>query len=662
MASEEQVLADYPPMPPLSQNELDTAASYEGELRKAITLRIAGGVGMAAVAAAIAVGVAERPAPIDAGPGISASANFMTADYSGADIGPSTVGLPRLHATFHGVDLGINLNIKRLDTTSDSPQQQALAGILEDPRATLGPEIETAFYWRAGEGLLAGLAALGTMETSRRLLRRRHRANVAAEEDRLERLEAHDNLPDNVKQQIPADTRQRDQAELAELKLRQEKRAAHKPWQKASAALAGLGILLGGASLHHEIDNLKPPAANHTVILPSNSPNPYIQEIIADEPMLADTFVTGDLGYLLQQGIVQITGEMQQVNEYWSGLGNTLVNEVLPEFRAQGGMDWQNDPNITAFLQVTDIHDNRPYLKYFLPALIRAFNPDFVVDTGDEENFSGQDFLDNGAWQRLADALPRENRRGQPFQVVLVAGNHDDEKSTIAHKLTAQTSSGKTYHVFIPLDASDDYTTTLDGLTFVGSPDLNRTTHGTVPASTEGQLANDAKQGGELAQKACDVFQKTDERPIGLAHEPEAAYAAAASGCTSLDLSGHRHITYPVKAILNPDGTSITYQQDLGTASGDGPNNVTAIYNKATTDADVSLWLFNKVTGERQEILISASPSSTVPTVEKVLLPKPDAALPAMDDTDIRDFLDTYDPDFQPQPALADSGTGTENH
>lgn len=661
-------LANFPPMSPVSQVEIDKADRRDRDLRHNRIMRVAGGLGATLVATTIALGIARRPAPINAGPGISADVSVIRSGDSSLTLGPTSIDLPKAHTNFHGIDLGINIDVKKVDTISQGHKEQTAAGVLTDPKGTLTPPIERAFYWRAGEGLAGGLLALGLMWGGGLITRRRRQAKLAAEAEKIEQLKGYakqyDDLPDEVKEQLPAELQEKDRRELTELQQKRQHRQKRNLYHRTTATLAGLGILLGAGGIYHEVDSLTPSAASCSVLFPNNSTNPLVRDILTDQPILKGACATGDLGHLAKEGVVQIAAQMERINEYWRGQANLLVNKVLPEFAASGGMDWRSDPNTVAFIQLTDVHDNRSYLKYFLPYALKALNVDFIAETGDEENFSGKNFLDNGAWQRLASALPEFNRRGEPFKVVLVAGNHDDFNNKVATKLTKTIGNGnqkKKYHPFIPLNESDGYTTTIDGITLVGIPDENRTSspHGTVPASSNAQKLDDARQGEQLATIAKDITNKTGKEPVvAMTHEPQTGYATLVQGWAKLVLSGHWHATHPVKAIKHPDG-SVSFEQALGTASGDGPNNIKAIDSKATTSAVMSLWTYNKLTQQFKEIMIIVQPNGGLPTITSVTLPRLDEAIPPGADSDLSQFAQQYDHGLLDKPGQAQNNSGS---
>lgn len=602
----------------------------------------------AAAGLAAAAGVAEIPVPIHAGPAVAADARLQTADYSSLTYGP-TIGLPKVHETFLGINVGINVAIKELDTHVKTNQRQTLAALAKDPRGIIGPAIRQGMQQRGGEALAAGLGVFAGLETARRRLRRRHRAQTAQTREELELLCSI--LSESAEGTLSEATAAKTRSTQARLREQVQKQELHRRRHKLAAAAAGLGMFaVSGMAINHEIGSLRPAPSTHTVIFPAGSADPLASEILADNPVLAGAFVTGDAGYYARQGVIKIAGDMEQADAYWRGQAAYLTGTALPRFRAAGGMAWQQNPDIIAFAQVSDIHDNRPELEYFLQPVLEAASVDFVVNTGDEMNYSHQLFLDNGAWQRFAAALPKTDRHGEPLQAIVIAGNHDEKDSRPAHDLSFKTSDGKTYHPLLPLDKSSKYLTTIDGITFVGAPDDNRTaTNGTKPSDYAGQMANDAKQGKVIADAACGYYEETGQKPIALAHERQATYEAIARGCVKLALSGHTHNLSPVEAYLNADG-SVAYRQTLGSSSGDGPNNVAAIYNQATKVGTISIWLYNTATDEflQHNIMIYINPSGN-PSIGAEPLPVPARAVVASSNTAMQRFFTGNDVKFTSQ-------------
>ena len=599
----------------------------------------------------------QAPASIRIAPGLIFQASPQR-NASSVEYGPTTVKLPNAVQYFHGRAFGIRLNTTQLDTYKYGDQGQIFAAIADDPREMLAQPISRGVETRAVQGAIVGGVVAEVCLLGFIIWRRRRKA---ATQEKLSELGAYDGMPETQRASLPDPLRKRyDYLMGFRQKVAHRSRQARR--QRLITGMAVLCIAAAGAGLVvHDWDTMRAPASGMPLFPESALAISQIQGVVDKSQMLRGASITGDVGHFSSVIDKSFATYKQKVDKYWQGKAVSFTR-ALARFRIRGGMAWQENPNIGAFALVSDDHDSHPATKYLLPAIFKDMGVNYVVNLGDQLNYSQTLFLDNGGWKRAADALPTGGPDGVPVQAIVVTGNHGNGSSGTARSITARTAEGKTYHPFIPLDGKDGYSTTMDGMTFVGSPDLNRTTDsGTTPSSPAAEMANDAKQGHLLADKACQIYQDTGEKPIVLAHERQATYEAIARGCVKLALSGHLHETLPVQVYKNFDG-SMTYQENIGTASGDGPNNTAAIYNKATRRGAIEVWLYNRTSGQilNHHIDISYGPSGPV-HVSSARLPAAGKAGLALENPLISDFATRYGTSgtwSQPTPPSASVSPG----
>ncbi|MEO6761125.1 MAG: metallophosphoesterase [Candidatus Saccharimonadales bacterium] len=617
-------LEKYPTSPDTPEEQISTRHSQWHRLRGVIG---EAAIGLAILAPATTVGVATglevatSSSTVNIAPGISTEVEPALSPDLTITYGP-TIVIPDINKDIAGLTTSARIRITNLDTHNHSAGQ-AVSAILDGSLGPIQSKISDAIIQRGRQGLAIGTSLFGLLSFGGFLAKRRLRSNKEGgnEPSSTPKINGLGDNPPEIDKRADPDTKQPNKSQPP----------TYRPWRKAAALIVLGAITLGGSyKINQEYDALRTPLAESTSMLFPNGPtNPATNLVDEYAPILKGASISGDVGYYAAKSISKILDEMEEVDNKWQNQADYFVNTALPEFRANGGMDWQNNPDITAFVQISDIHDNRPFLKYFLPKVLSALNIGLVVNTGDEMNYSGTLFLDDGAYQRFIDALPVST------QAVIVSGNHDKKSLQAAGQLTAETRDGKRYHPLIPLDSKNNYSVTIDGLTFVGSPDSNRTTAaGTVPTSPKDQIANDINDGNKIVKRSCKIYQETGVKPIAIAHEPAAIYPAVISGCDTLALNGHTHVTYSIQTYASDNG-SITYQQTLGTASGDGPNNIASIYNNATIEGSISIWLCDKSTGQPTgSIMISYSPNG-LPSIKPIELPSADEAISATDDPQI---------------------------
>lgn len=606
--------------------------------------------------------IALQPAEAELGiPGLTAEASIQTADYSTAQYGPTRFGLegPGSHITILGQDLGINLNITKLDTsTYRADPEQSVAGFIGSGSSTEGEQkfegvIVNSMERQMGFGAGVGLGIFAGLFTGLKAWRRKHEkrrsetaARLAAVNDRFELLDRFlgDKDEDDPEYKEFFQMLRSDYADKKSLEEKSDKRWHRLARKLGTTAVAVLPIIASETVIAVGYDSLQPPESSRHHLSDMLGKTSMGKQALQDFPILNQIFITGDAGYYSSQAVTAALGYINRNTMAWKSYGDYFAQNEVPKLKTIIPQELQNNPDIVRITLVTDSHDNRLELKEALPTLLEGLGTDLVLNLGDQESTGGHSFLDYGAWLRAADALPKDKLTGITIPERMVAGNHDHDNYKDVNNVKFTAKDGTQYQPIIPLDKQNNYSSEFDGITIVGSPDLNSTgVNGTSPKSSKDQLANDAKQGEILAQRACEIYQTTGKKPIVITHEQWASFKALAEGCVSFTASGHGHKQMPLKAIKNADG-SIAFQWTIGSVSGDGPNNAAAIVNLPTIPGFIVTLLYSKELNAPLGALVTTVYPSQMPTVEYVAMPGADEAEPMLQDPDMYSFLQAHDP------------------
>lgn len=598
----------------VQESRIDKVRNWAGQLL------VAGSVGLAA-----ASHLAAEPVQFDIGvPGINAEAVIQWADYSsleyGARIGSDAAGSS---VEILGQKFGANIQITKLDVTGGGQKTakstlDALVGntseTLDSLKAKAEPAIEKSLWTAGGVGFgFAGLTYL-----IGKAWRKKREQDEESERARIKQIEKHTSLLEDVYAPGVSEMIEAGRSEKAEIEKRQNSQKYKLAHKLGALALGGLLVASSAGATASSLSSITPQPTTRHYIGSELSENGLAKELAGIDIDNDHIFITGDVGYLFDQLINGVGSYTNSVDLKWKNDADHLVKQITPEINKNPVVQaWRQNKNITSFANISDIHDNQAELKYFLPAALQALQPDFVINSGDQQSSSGTIFTDAGAWQRNVNALPPVGPDGKPTLEVLIPGNHDGLDSwKKATEITMKDSGGNEYHPILVPSKDNNYTVEISGLTIVGGPDLNQTTtSGTKPASHEDQMKNDAKLGATLAKTACEVAQKTGVEPILVAHEQQATYQALAESCVSLALSGHTHQDGPLTTISYSDGRT-AYQKTSGSSSGDGKNNPIGIYNNPTREGEILLWFYNKAAGRPVGyVTLSISPS-TPPSIK----------------------------------------------
>lgn len=233
------------------------------------------------------------------------------------------------------------------------------------------------------------------------------------------------------------------------------------------------------------------------------------------------------------------------------------LNMVVDEYEAGDGLLYRGDKSTQTVLNQTGVLCNEPFTKTVNNTIQKRFKPDITEDTGDRT-------LSGGRWPYERDCVKNLVANITSKAIVMGDGNHEGDEPT-------RWSIGK----------DSDYTRKVGGVYYISSPDprANRWGKDTEKLSYKDLAALIGQQGSIIAERACEVEEKTGEKPRILAHTPEAGYEAILRGCASIVSSGHgighndnKNTTRPsLKKFTALDGSEV-YQLINVTAPGSSNN------------------------------------------------------------------------------------------
>lgn len=546
---------------------------------------------------------ATQVSDVELAPGLTVAVSPQLSGHSTVSLGPLDVNLPAAHQdiklpkTLGGnVPVGAHLVVTEVNTiASGGNLLDDMAAIKDQPQQLVMDPVQSAIIRRGAIGAGAGLVLITAGLGAGYAANRRHRGKDESQSSKKTKLES----------------------------------ALHLgvPVVLASTLAAGVGY-----------EHMQPNPAGASYLLDSTCTNHL--------PVLEGASMTTDaakVANILCKKAVAYSGHTDSV---WRTDARAIGLEVN-RLRQNGGLEWQNDPNNVVFLHATDIHASLPYMKYFLPEIVRQFEVRTIILTGDQQNVAGTLPIDAAAYSTLLEALAPENIGGIQVKIIDTLGNHDAKPLPPNVANYKYHADGKTWDAITSLDAANHYTYRRDGITYAGAPDTNTTTfNGTTPTNPNAQMQNDASAGEYIAQAVCRAHKIGQKNIVAAGHEPQMLYAALASGCAPVvTLAGHLHVTLPSKTFVNPDG-SVSTEQVLGSASGAGPNDYASIEGTPTVYAPTRLDIINKHTHRLiGTVTITAYPNRA-PTV-RYKPAKHTAGRTAMQSPGVSSFLTTFDASYQ---------------
>jgi hypothetical protein len=340
------------------------------------------------------------------------------------------------------------------------------------------------------------------------------------------------------------------------------------------------------------------------MLAPSSVAHPDPQYESQPTALLAGTpFSDVRVGGLLRPALVAVRDYIEtyfsDTNAYYDNL-----RDKVTEGLAADAVTLPEGPDFEHLVFVTDRHCNIG-MDRVIVALAKHFGISILVSGGDDD-FSGSFEFESACTKNLAE---KSQRAGMTD--VFVAGNHDSA-------LTLETE--RRQHVKV-LDGTP---VTVDGLTFLGSPDprTSRYGQGIRPSSAQAQEQVVTAQGVAVGHVACAAPVPV----IAVLHGPIAGTTALQNGCgrAVLALDGHTHEQAGPVAIPLPDGT--TGHQFIGGSTGGAPNGESSgqpFTSRLTVgplnhDASINLVTVDRTTGRLVGVTVCHMTPEQVVTFEQL--------------------------------------------
>ncbi len=579
---------------------------FSAEYQRPVSAGLAGRLGRIAASATIISGaaiagaglaVSRVPATVELAPGLSVESSLHHDNTTHVEFGPlGVLNIPAAHQDIPLIgSVAANLRVKPIAVGDPTKYNlDNLAGLSHNPAHSISTPILRAASDRLAEGGAAGTAiGIGIVGAGYR--RRRQATKHTALRNAFDRYER---TTDDIATKSENSSDWRELKNQVNVITSPSRRVRPIVFLLAGVALTGTAAANPGDIVHQN--------------LPIPQTRPLSPALTAQVPTLEGATVTGTGGWAVNKAARKLANFTADVDNTWRSNARQLRREIN-NLNEHDKLSWQTDDDIVPVLHISDVHCNQPFMRYYLPELIRDFHIPLVANTGDQYNLANSSFLDNNCMSTMIDVLNPEGLDGQRTTMVYVAGNHDPLYVPRALQNTRyRDAAGTSYHPLLPLTDRNHHTATTDGITFVGESDHTKTAFdGTTPRDYASQTKLLTQQGQTTATAACKAAE-SGIKPIALAHEPLAAEAVVASGCASLVLSGHLHMSQPLETIHNLDGSD-TVQQIVGSASGAGPNNYNTIYSKPTALAESRIDLIRRSTGEfAGDIRIVVTPANQV--------------------------------------------------
>jgi Icc-related predicted phosphoesterase len=510
----------------------------------AITAKVGGATAALGSGAAFGAYVANKyfPPNVELGQGVSVDASLTGHQGTTVALGPPELHLPNLPS-------GVKLDITKIDFSLSNPHWfDQYAGLVTQYNSGIVEPIKHALIERLALGAGMGAATVGA---------------IGATAIHVTRL-------------------RRENKELRhELGQEEDTRTSHNSskWRRVKRSLAPIAlaasIAAGCGAAYDQVSN-ESDAKVSTTALPL--------EATELSPVLKGATVSGPAGELIKTAVYGGVKYIEGVDESWDESRVNLEASFL-DFEKSGHMDYLNNKDIVPIMHISDIHCNFPYLKRYFPSLVQKFQPQVIANTGDTFTNSNTAPYEKNCYSTFRDKVAEADREnGTNTTIVNVMGNHDQKEPI----------NISTNPKVMTLDEHNRYHAKVDGINFVGDSDPESTIWSVPKENQQDELERRIRaQGEHIADKACEITEKTGIPPIVLAHRMQALYKTITKGCASIANNGHTHIETDVKNYESDSGKEVL-QHTGGSASGAfiGPTP----YEYVQQDAPITIELYSKKT------------------------------------------------------------------
>ncbi|HSX45626.1 MAG TPA: hypothetical protein VLG27_01310 [Candidatus Saccharimonadia bacterium] len=382
--------------------------------------------------------------------------------------------------------------------------------------------------------------------------------------------------------------------------------------RRNATALALSSLALGGCSVA---------AFNNDLIASAEPPHRPLPVIITRQsPLTKGAYATG-IGKNSSSTSSDYVSLILNAKPFWDRAVRTVSRKYDVEVQKEL-WNLNENRNLIRLMQFGDIHSNLPAFAY-ISTVMQKFAPDIVAVNGDTQTNSGTEFYESEAYPDLEQAIANTAYVNHKSVVgVESKGNHDSDDPINFHRVVDTKGDQAS---LTTLEGS----TTIDGLTIVGTDDPRHTTDITTPHGKVSTDAALAEQGSETATVACEVKHSTRRLPIVMTHSEQGSWETLKRGCAFLALNAHTHVNRPVNLILGPGGRK-EYQHTVGTATGVavGPT----IYQAPVRDSTITMWYINRFSHRMAASITTVlQPSGKLDFIDQPLAAKPQRPIPYLD-------------------------------
>lgn len=461
-------------------------------------------------------------------------------------------------------DIGINLNLTRLDQAIQDPETiNNLTSLIKKHEVAIEEPIRDVLYASLAKGAGIGAATGGIAGY---FLFKKYR-----------QLKDDGKIP-KIKEAFPKRLRKKQalMATCAALAL-------------TSTAAAGFQISSGPEDA---------PAKAPTTPLPT--------EITKNNELLKDARIVGFGADLIDIGVKLVKAYDDNIHDTFA-ITKENYKVAFSQYNRGGSYlsKYGDKQGYKIAMHISDAHCNYAMYENALKPVYKKFKPSIVLNTGDTFIVGQTMSIENDCMKDLRKAVTSST---QDTLIINSTGNHDGKKPI---------NIEDNPRVITPDDYSG-YTTKTPIGDIVTTPDRTITTLETTPPEGSDKIYRMmADQSNLTAEKACDVKEKIGEEPIVMVHRPQASYKTSLRGCASLILKGHTHSRQRIKKIPNEAGGG-TLHHTAGSSS--GSHNTLSFYETPKKPATYTMFYFDSLNRIKGSTTVTFDTNSRV-TIEDEKIP-----------------------------------------
>lgn len=376
----------------------------------------------------------------------------------------------------------------------------------------------------------------------------------------------------------------------------------------AMIALTGCGVAIGASSSDDGSDRFK---------------HPLPPEITKNIPSLQGATVSGlggeALTYLARAG----TAYKQNVDESLSKSRDNF-GQAFKKYSSENNIFTGGKYKVA--MHISDAHCNYAMYNFALGPVVKAFQPEIILNTGDTFTNGGTMFYEKDCMNSMTDVIGDNTDN---VTMINTIGNHDPKRVIKKDEDPKVITPTKDTHYTVSTNIGD----------IVATPDLSLTTWSTIPEEHDEKMDKlTAEQGAKTNKFSCEQYERTGKKPIAMVHRPYASARVTLEGCASLVLKGHTHERQKIKNVPAKDGSEVLHHV---AGSSSGTHNTIAIYETPKQPATYTMLYFDN------DNKLKGSTTVTFDTGGRVTIKDEDVPTKKSDNEDYNQFLTTFDPEYK---------------